>query len=1105
MRSVAPLTFERPCLMPLSARLRRGGALLFAATFASLGVGTAADAAPIGVKIASPSADTLVKTTTVPVRLQVRPNVTSITVWDGTRDVTKRFRHRGRTYAAQLPLKPGAHKLLVQAMAGGKSAGSEKVEFAVARDVNSLLTAKSGASAVIPQGPAQTKSYRPTPGQVPVAVRTNTAAVATLKVNGHKVEDLRAGQKRTEHSWLVSIRDGLKAGRNVFVAEAYDAKGRHQVKRWIVRRDAGLPLAEAGPRERTVAPRRAVTLDGTGSRATQRGAKLTYAWRVVSAPKGAKPQLRNANSATPTFTPGKAGVYQVALRATQAKPGAHAAAVAGASEDVVTLSATPQPVSTQGLYIDTGIFGADPANKSTAPFTTMYVNGTGYSYPVGDGFQNFVQLDQTTLAPVAQGTAAQVKPAAGTFTIGQWQNSPVSYSGDPWGSIVFVGTQQVALNATPNGPGTNAGNPTSNLHGFIQEAGGINTATWVGSDMLNVKTRATTDTASTNTMEISGTQYPQTLPSGAVGGYHLMVLGNVGEVIWNKVYGMTGTAATDSATEDQVAHDIQQWPGANGTTTLLQGFGTLTALPTTGNLGNVIQTIGGRADVVSRFNAKMDATGGVYALIAGNASTSLQTGWSAGYRAEEASFERTGANSSLTALLFRDPSTNNFIPFVADADSPDAVGTDRNSMLPMIYGAPTNWTNTMLRNADGSQSAATAAEQAAYDDIAQAASTNGWVSNACPNQPDKIRAYYCTTDATMIANLGTNLRELTYQANSNYTVDDFNAVIKSLGYEITLVSNVRAGIADFQTMFGNTKDAGTIDSAGISARIQSAIEKATATTETNELAVASAITDMMSVIPGVGPAFTFMSGALSLDGALMPDSNPGPALEAAVQTSQATAASDIATAYRNASTHLSRMGDYIVQDPNKLFAGEQFFVSTETPTTDSSSTFSTLGAFALQRYLWGTMLAPAYSTWVNQGLWGASPWCRSSDGDTIGHPFENIDQPTGSWVSGIGTGGNHSDWVWSLGLDLKGGTNVWGWQNEDKSTGYLKDSGMPPSLTQQLFGAIDPTKAPTAQSNAGAVMPYFALDYLPVKFVPAIPYPNYNNGDNPVGNGCMKG
>ena len=320
MRGVVPPLSKGPRLMPLSIRLWHGGLLAAAATFASFGAADA-DAAPIGVKVAAPAAETLVKTNAVPVRLDVAPDVTSIQVWDGTKDVTRRFTRKGRVYGARLPLKPGAHKLLVHAMAGKKSAGSQKVEFIVARDVADLLTVRSGATAAISQGPTGTTSYRPTPGQVPVAVHTDTPTVATLKVNGHRVDDLRGMQKRTDHSWLVSVRDGLKAGRNVFVTEAHDANGRHQVKRWTVRRSSGLPLAEAGPRERVVAPRRPVTLDGTQSRSTERGAELTFAWRVVKAPKGAKPQLRGASSAKPTFTADVAGVYQVALRTTQAGPG----------------------------------------------------------------------------------------------------------------------------------------------------------------------------------------------------------------------------------------------------------------------------------------------------------------------------------------------------------------------------------------------------------------------------------------------------------------------------------------------------------------------------------------------------------------------------------------------------------------------------------------------------------------------------------------------------------------------------------------------------------------------------------------------------------------
>ena len=126
-------------------------------------------------------------------------------------------------------------------------------------------------------------------------------------------------------------------------------------------------------------------------------------------------------------------------------------------------------------------------------------------------------------------------------------------------------------------------------------------------------------------MEINGTRTPSA-SGGRGGGYHLIVLGNIGEVIWNQLYRMTGAAATDSATNNQSPrHPAAARPTA--LRRLLQGFGTLPALADHGNLANVIQNIGGRADVVSRFNGKPDNTGGVYALIAGP-STSLQTGWS---------------------------------------------------------------------------------------------------------------------------------------------------------------------------------------------------------------------------------------------------------------------------------------------------------------------------------------------------------------------------------------------------------------------------------------------------------------------------------------------
>ena len=47
-----------------------------------------------------------------------------------------------------------------------------------------------------------------------------------------------------------------------------------------------------------------------------------------------------------------------------------------------------------------------------------------------------------------------------------------------------------------------------------------------------------------------------------------------------------------------------------------------------------------------------------------------------------------------------------------------------------------------------------------------------------------------------------------------------------------------------------------------------------------------------------------------------------------------------------------------------------------------------------------------------------------------------------------------------------------------------KGNGLPPSMADPLFTAVDPTVDPAKQTAVGAVMPYFALDYLPFTSIP---------------------
>ena len=148
---------------------------------------------------------------------------------------------------------------------------------------------------------------------------------------------------------------------------------------------------------------------------------------------------------------------------------------------------------------------------------------------------------------------------------------------DPFGSQVWIGTTLVASNHSPNAPAT-VGNPTTNLHGWLQPASSDSAgdATWVDSDMLQVKTRSATDTPSQNTIEINGRTYRQALPSGANGGYQLVVLDNDGNVIVNSLYALTGNPSADAATENNLATTMVNY--THRASLLLEGFGTLPAI-----------------------------------------------------------------------------------------------------------------------------------------------------------------------------------------------------------------------------------------------------------------------------------------------------------------------------------------------------------------------------------------------------------------------------------------------------------------------------------------------------------------------------------------------
>ena len=711
-------------------QVRRAGAAA-ALVGLSLGCGITASAAvaapkptaggPSGAKIVAPSAGALVTGDSVPVRIAVGRKVTAVKVFAGSKDVSTRFVRQGDRYVARLPrtvLKGGTNALVVQARTGKTAAGGADRSTVILsrRTAGEAMRVSSGepAAAML----SKTGGYTPTTGAVPVVIRTGRPMFARLTVNGRRVQGLRDRISMQEHSWLLSRRDGLRPGRNAITVEAYDAGGRYAVKRFTVTRDTSLPQVDAGRAEHVTRPGAWVRLDGAQSRA--RKGRISYAWRVVQAPAGAKPRLRGANSAKPAFKPDRPGMYKLALRATAQRKGVARAAAAGAgpsAEDAVTIAVAPA-VTRQGVYLSTALQNPDDPRD----FDTLVYGGQMYTSADPKAVDIALQLDAATLAPVASGTAAMITPKDGYVTIYDWLGTTIPGATDKRGSRIYIGTDLVANN-TSNQWATDA---LSDLHGWLQPASPqTGVAKWIPSDYLQVQTRGAHEPATQNTMTINGSPTTVTLPAGAIGGFQAAVLDGRGALIWAPdAYAMTGDATHDSAVEKQLASDLHDWAAKQNVTVLLQGFGSLPS--GNGDLGAEVAALGGRAETVI-LSHTADAHGGVYALIAAPKTAGSDT---AEWDAAEASSDRLGGGA-LSALLTRDPRANHYIVLQSDQSVPDA---GRYRFIPQLWAAPTSFANTIRDAGTHQLRPATAGEQAAVAAIAGYAASNQWTVQA-PTDP----------------------------------------------------------------------------------------------------------------------------------------------------------------------------------------------------------------------------------------------------------------------------------------------------------------------------------------------------------------------------------
>jgi PKD repeat protein len=249
------------------------------------------------------------------------------------------------------------------------------------------------------------------------------------------------------------------------------------------------PVAEAGP-DQTVRKKTTVTLDGTGS-SDPDGDTLMFAWIQTGGPTVV---LSGADTASPTFTPPRSGLYTFQLTVNDGD--------GGVSSDTVGVTATnanpvadagpDQTVSKKTLVTLDGGGSSDPdgdpltyawtqaggpivilagAGTATPTFTPPRSGTYTFQLTVDDG-DGGVSSDTVVVTATNQPPTAEAGPNQTA-----WKNTPVtlegSLSSDPNGDMLTFSWTQVSGNsvtltgadtATPSFTPTKTGTYTFNLH-----------------------------------------------------------------------------------------------------------------------------------------------------------------------------------------------------------------------------------------------------------------------------------------------------------------------------------------------------------------------------------------------------------------------------------------------------------------------------------------------------------------------------------------------------------------------------------------------------------------------------------------------------------------
>lgn len=548
-------------VVALAAVLHAGGVSSAGAQPAS---GATLDAVG-GLMLVAPRSEALVKRVPARVVVRVPARTTRLSVRVGGRDVTRRFRRGGGSRrVAHLTLRDGlrygVNQLVVLARRRGARPVLDAHSFVLARrdpdlvqlrvrrgPVTTLGVRVAGGLALAPQHFAQLRTIT---RRLSVMQRRRTVR---LWLNGRRVTRALNRSRLTRWNARLSATHGLRYGVNrlrILVAEP--KRGRYALVRRRFRIGRSRPLAAAGRDIGTRLGRR-VRLDGRRSRVA--GGRMDQSWRIVSKPRGSRAKLRRAGSARPFLKPDRQGRYVVRNSVRAVKARAARGIAAQVSADQVTLTAGPEPllVPFQGLTTGGGqagiqvggTFYRNPSpngrsmqwltlNRSTLDSTTAqnnWLDGTGSGE---HGLNTFTQalsgqdLDQLVILSFPGGSGPPVQQDQ----IDAFNSALAAIGVGPISSDVLQAQSKLVIAGVPTG-GAGSG---QYIHGGASVDG---LTGWLMPDGMPAPSGATryrvqperptfntslASSAATNTMSIRSQQVSDNLPSGATGGFQVVLI-----------------------------------------------------------------------------------------------------------------------------------------------------------------------------------------------------------------------------------------------------------------------------------------------------------------------------------------------------------------------------------------------------------------------------------------------------------------------------------------------------------------------------------------------------------------------------------------------------